>query len=100
MIILDLEHWTAIAEDDAPLIGGVYANADASTWAAPGQGHAAAIASAQGNRTFAMTDTTVRIYSSENSAITDSMGSGYAYSSTGNQSSRAYANSISYSIDT
>jgi hypothetical protein len=100
LIILDLEHWTAIVKDDAPVIGGVYTNADASTWAAPGQGHAAAIASAQGNRTFAMTDTTVRIYNSANSAITDSMGSGYAYSNTGNQSSRAYANSISYSIDT
>jgi hypothetical protein len=99
LIILDLEYWTAI-ENDATITGGVYANADARTWAAPGQGYAAAIASAQGERTFAMTDTTVKVYNSGNSAITDSMGSSYAHSNTGNHSSRAYANSISYSVDT
>jgi hypothetical protein len=97
LIILDLEYWTVITENDLPVTGGVYANADAYTNASPGQGYAGAIASAQGDRTTTMTDTAVKTYNSGTSAITDSVGSGYAYSRTGNESSRAYANSLSFS---
>jgi hypothetical protein len=99
VIISNLEHWMRMTDEDAPVIGGVSANAAASTVATSGYGYAGAIADGQGDRTTAITDTSVKIYSSGTSSITDSNGSAYARASTGNESSRAYADSISYSVE-
>jgi hypothetical protein len=99
VIISNLDHWTMIANDDTNVTGGVYANADAHTNATPDYGYAGAIATGNGDRTVTTTNTTVKIYNSGTSSITDASGNAYAYARTGNESSRAYANSISYSVD-
>jgi hypothetical protein len=98
VIISNLDHWTMITNEDITVTGGVYANADAHTDAAPNYGYAGAIATGNGDRTSTITNTTVKIYNSGTSSITDANGNGYAYACTDNESSRAYANSISYSV--
>jgi hypothetical protein len=98
VIIIDLEHLESTTEIEGTLTGGVYARADAITSASPGQGYAGAVATAVGNQTTSFTYTTVKIYNSGASAITDASGNAYARAQSGNSSSRAYDNSISFSI--
>jgi hypothetical protein len=98
VIITDLKHLESTTEIEGTLTGGVYARADAITSASPRQGYAGAMAEAIGDQTKSFTYTTVKNYDSGGSAITDAYGNAYASARSGNSSSRAYANSISFSI--
>jgi hypothetical protein len=98
MIITNLEHLDAIAEHEGSLTGGVYADAGAISGASPGQGYAGAAAGAKGDQTKTFTDTTVKVYNSGTSNVSDASGIAYAGAQSGNSSSQAYATSLSYSV--
>jgi hypothetical protein len=98
MIITNLEHLEALTEREESLTGGVYADASAISGASPGQGYAGAAAGAKGDQTKTFTDTTVKVYNSGTSAVSDASGIAYAGAQSGNSSSQAYATSLSYSV--
>lgn len=97
MNIFDLCYLEDLEEQAVSLVGGVYANAGSYTTAGYGGGTALSGAYASGQKTSTSTNTSVKTYNSGTSSVTDSYGGAYAYANTGNSTSRAYHNSLSFS---
>lgn len=95
--ILDLSYLEEVENQTTSIVGGIYASADSYTTAGYGGGAALSGAYASGQKTSTSTNTSVKTYNSGTSSVTDSYGGAYAYANTGNSTSRAYDNSLSFS---
>jgi hypothetical protein len=78
--------------------GGVYADANAQSYASPNVGYAGSDANATGKNTTTVSGSSVWMDHSRYSSTTDASSNAYAYANTGNASSRAYASSVSVSM--
>jgi ketosteroid isomerase-like protein len=94
--IVNLNYLAWLAEDAEQVVGGVSTFADAVTGAFPGGGFAVAGAGAKGDETSTFTDASLKVYDTGTSQLTSANGKATAFASTGNQSSRSYADSVSF----
>lgn len=96
MLILELDFSEPIAEAQVSsgIVGGVYTDANAYTYAGDGEGAAGSSAYASGTKTSTYTSTSVKDYGS----VIDSYAHASAYAKSGNHSSRSSYNSLSFSI--